>query len=1767
MNTLFKTVWNTVRHCYVVVNEKVNNHAQATGKGLVAAALVMIGGAALATEALPTPTSPYDKQFGEYILAPGQAQTMQYLAGGNFMYCATVTVKDGYLTLGEGATVYIGRGWTPVQFDEDIPIIDNSHGQGLTVTDAGSDFGVINAGSLFIDSGFNNQGTLINDSFAPEAKSLLVLRTLNGAPQHFYNSGRLEQYTIQINSGGTLENTGSMKATNLTLDTNAALINRLNTTVDGTLSLGTGSTLFLNGGLLSAHKLNTSEGANVHFNGGRLTFDEGKLTNATLTYETGHHYSPEVSQNNIILSNVGGQPITIDAIASNQDWQTTATVLQTNAVLSSASVDVGSGTVLHSNALNLHNKQPSITVNNGGVLYTDIDEIFELGKSSLSYIDLDDPADSGIKTLQSSAFMNSIGDVKPSIVNGVDFKKGAVLVLNGNYRAEDSAAIMGALTKAKLDNVINLKLLGQIKNTPKDTLVFDSDAMGRLFNDLDEQNIKQFVGLPTLDLTHTGGDTLTINRSIGVRSVKGAQKTEVGASARFALIGIDDLADPTTVAPAPSDEHLADNIVVNGQLILGSGAMPRPTHGSVTALNVADHARASVINGNFTINRLNLNGAMQIGPSGKLTTQEAVIRGELENHGHLIGQSETATLSIEDGGQITNSGVLKNFKQITIKNGGSLTSEGDEPLTVNRFVVEGTLKAKNLVINQPNSFIIDNGKANIDTLTLGTNAVLKIINNQDSPTNIDTFNGQWGFIALDNGKVNIQTLGQKDGLTVTLKGANSAVSITNGNLQGNVINLIEVGEKTDSEILDGGFSGNIVNINEGSTLTLSSIGSNLVNVNDGGTLKTALTEIFVTETADMTLSGINMTDKSQVEAVIGQQLGIKDLSDQVYDNRINVADANVVVSGAGLSTIMQQKAHALFTDWFMYDHLSLTDTKPLDEGAVELTLDKLSLAVTDGGILFADQHLINTDKEKVALTLGDSGDGVVVNGDFGFAAIDKVGSVSVNKGRHLILVGDAENTALVNADAPVTVAGHLTLGLDKGFANDAKPTQGTIGNVTVTPDGALTVTRGEFTAANLTANGALTISDGASLTARELTLAGSLTNEKGTRLGAQTLSVATPVVNNGTIATENLVITQGGTLTQAEGAAFDGINTLTLNGRLTMHDYDVLGNNLALTVGKNGTFDVTDKDSNLTVKSLTVASDGWQLSTGMLKTQSLSAQGNSLLTVSAPATLFVNGSAPQQGLIINNAGRVIVGNGADELANILLASKSTGTRSPKATMLVNRPIVLTDGGKINLATIGTATGPMIIGNDSITVVDGNALNGKPLLTTQTSQPLTVAANATLLLTNITQDADYVLLKGFDLSANLKNGQWAGGWNGENDSALIVSDDAGLRWKAQTSLHDDGSYHLAAKLLDSARDYPLVLANSELDAALTTRKPQGSAALVQGIIRDPILSAMDDFGRDRKTELLNGVQQLNALLGTSALLINNSCDAQRLLVDHNNLDKDHNLWVEVHGGVYHNRNMTLAFGKTDTDITASGLQIGGETSIAEHWRAGGSIAYRHDTVDSNTLAADAKVNSFGLFGYVNYTLPYGVKLDGTIGYWRQDADLAMTIDVEKVKKASANVKQDAFVAGLGVSKSFAIDHWSISPYARLTAVSTRDADFDTVVDDKVAYRNTVKGHVVWRVPVGIAVKSTFTSGAWQLEPTADLSIVPHFGRQTKTHLTSAYTNGPVIIEADTASKTGVRGNLAVNAVKGALSARLAVDYNGVDKAQTGYGISARLNYAF
>ena len=647
------------------------------------------------------------------------------------------------------------------------------------------------------------------------------------------------------------------------------------------------------------------------------------------------------------------------------------------------------------------------------------------------------------------------------------------------------------------------------------------------------------------------------------------------------------------------------------------------------------------------------------------------------------------------------------------------------------------------------------------------------------------------------------------------------------------------------------------------------------------------------------------------------------------------------------------------------------------------------------------------------------------------------------------------------------------------------------------------------------------------------------------------------------------------------------------------------GDGLSLVPGEKAVFDRCSGKLSVTDLKLDAGSVIMQSETGVVDVQNLTVTDTSFdldsgtwVIGSETGIKFVDDSGEvQPGTINVKSGKEYVTAAAD-VDNVVYDVTKTLTFGEEAgladklgiadatgILVVDKGIEIGATGAIRVGVAietASARAPQdanfTVAADSVTIFTGNAFGADGseagILAGADNLSATIDKDAQAVLTGIQQSGQYKLIEGFDLSDNLDaEGNWIGGWTGENGKYVNVDNGSDLEWKTEVSYDKETNTIVADTVAADVRSVYNFATPDIANAALSSSADAAKGAdvtFMQAVINNK------DLNVAQTERIVNSVTQIAASLGTAANFLSDATSLMDTVETRTGLlsdaGKESGLWVRVEGGKYKMDGLEIAGGQdAGYDTNTYGVTFGADGLVTDGLRIGAAFSYLNGSADADgdVLSGTNDYDTYGLQAYAAYDVNDTMRVSGEIGWFHSSAELAQSISFANVNKAEADVDTDAFTFGIRGDWRFDVNGFAIVPHVGLRGIYMMNDEFTTTIDGKDAFKNDQDNTFTMQIPVGVSVEKAFaTASGWNVVPSADVTVTPQFGdTEYDTTVTGIGTGVSQAVTADMAGNVLGRVAFGVKAENGASSFGAYYGFTAGDAGRQDHAFNLSFSYRF
>lgn len=906
------------------------------------------------------------------------------------------------------------------------------------------------------------------------------------------------------------------------------------------------------------------------------------------------------------------------------------------------------------------------------------------------------------------------------------------------------------------------------------------------------------------------------------------------------------------------------------------------------------------------------------------------------------------------------------------------------------------------------------------------------------------------------------------------------INLAGGNMSG-VLNITE---------------GSIVNLN-GATFTTNDIENDIIGggklvLKDNGILSTTANQIFteanttITKDDDITIdNGILNTASKRVTF----ESGTVNLTDEKYtldyvESAVNAmknyvyagekkSNTSVVMSGNLISEIGENK-------------VTVDQASGIGD---EVALDKVTVNADGKSLLVGANHEVNGNVAGI-----DNINQSVANG-FNAGSLDlgtgATGMVITNDKNVTLGGSQGGNIITVDGNEPDKATFKVVVGLGNGNDIDGvtnKQGSFTIGNALATDDTQYTLNGSVVVNDNskLTTNGQTTITNGVTLNN------GSINAESGSLTTNISVESGTTNTITGIINIDNLIGATGATINMGteDKTASTSIKNANLNGATICFDpaWDQSAGTHGMVFNNNGNTNINAIVNIARNNFVAIGSDDSQAARDMFAKTGLNF-GEKDIT----AALY------------------IVGN----------------------QTLANNGAIAINGNKTNNNEFKTTAGSFNAAVNSVTMVDGQKINGKQSAALSGVNNVSVDKNAKLYIDEAKKGETYKILNGTNINS-------ADVW--ENDN--IISNNALLVFKGETGTNSD-YYNVTASYdkVDNIYGAGNVVINDVIDNTLANKDEGNKAYDFFNKAANNKINAT----KEMQVSALNSLANMGELASVNHGTYSMSNVMTDAVADHVKDDKNtgDNIWARYIHNKEDINGISLGGMKADYDATFNGIIVGSDFAKTEKSTTGVSFAYAEGDIKGNTLASRTENDAdyYGLSVYHQIKNNDGSSVLGDISYMHSSNDVTQYNSGETI---TASPDADAFSIGVRAQKDVKVGKGTLSPYAGIRYMHLGTGDYT----NSLGMNYDVEDQNLWLLPVGVSYSTEIKYNDWTVKPMAEVGYMWAMGDRQTDQTVSLYGTADSF-GFDVADSSSFFGKLGVTAENDKIAYGIAYQYQKGD----------------
>lgn len=977
------------------------------------------------------------------------------------------------------------------------------------------------------------------------------------------------------------------------------------------------------------------------------------------------------------------------------------------------------------------------------------------------------------------------------------------------------------------------------------------------------------------------------------------------------------------------------------------------------------------------------------------------------------------------------------------------------------------------------------------------NAYALYANAYDSDNKITGTTG--GKINIGNGKSNIEIKGD-------ILAENAGKINLNGNIMfdGDKTKFITRKDGTDTmgtiNLIGGNMSG-VLNITEGSlvnlngaTFTTNNIANDIIGegklvLKDNGILSTTADQIFndgdtlgtgennaIKDTTSQKISFesgiVNLTDKEYTLDYV--ESAVNSMKDHKYDDN-NTSRTNVIMSGDLVGEITKNE-------------ITVDAAASIGE---DIALDKVT-ANAGKNLLVGKIVDENSNYQVDDIEIKDS----VANG-FNVGKLDlakdSTGMVITNNKN--VILGGSQGGNIITVDGEKSKDGvKVIVGLSTdtnidGVDENKKQGSFTIGNALATDDTQYTLNGSVVVNDNskLTTNGQTTITNGVTLNN------GSINAESGSLTTNVSVESGTTNTITGIINIDNLIGATGATINMGteDKTATTSIKNANLNGATICFDpaWNQPAGTHGMVFNNNGNADV---DGIVNIAS------------------------NNFVVIGTENSQAARDMFAKTGL---NFGE------KDITAALYIVGNQT---------LANNGAIAINGNKTNNNEFKTTAGSFNAAANSVTMVDGQKINGKQSAALSGVTSVFVDKNAKLYINEAKKGETYHILSG----SNINSGTV---WTDEN---IIFSNNTLLIFKGETAGTND-YYNVTASYdtVNNAYGAGNVVINNVIDNTLAN-KNEGDKAY------DFFNKAVDNkvnATKEMQVSALNSLANIGELASVNHSTYSMSNVMTDAVVDHVKDDKNigDNIWARYIHNKEDINGMSLGGMKANYDATFNGIIVGSDFNKTEKSTTGVSFAYAEGDIKGNVLASRTENDAdyYGLSIYHQIKNNDGSSVLGDISYMYSSNDVTQYNSGEII---TASPDADAFSIGVRAQKDVKVGKGTLSPYVGIRYMHLGTGDYT----NSLGMNYDVEDQNLWLLPVGVSYSTEIKYNDWTVKPMAEVGYMWAMEDRQTDQTVSLYGTADSF-GFDVADSSSFFGKLGVTAENNKIAYGIAYQYQKGD----------------
>ena len=182
-----------------------------------------------------------------------------------------------------------------------------------------------------------------------------------------------------------------------------------------------------------------------------------------------------------------------------------------------------------------------------------------------------------------------------------------------------------------------------------------------------------------------------------------------------------------------------------------------------------------------------------------------------------------------------------------------------------------------------------------------------------------------------------------------------------------------------------------------------------------------------------------------------------------------------------------------------------------------------------------------------------------------------------------------------------------------------------------------------------------------------------------------------------------------------------------------------------------------------------------------------------------------------------------------------------------------------------------------------------------------------------------------------------------------------------------------------------------------------------------------------------------------------------------------------------------------------DMDLYGLALGADYTLANGVRIGAMFNVGSGDADGNGVASGVS-NDFDYYGfgvYGGYTMG-ALSVVADVTYTAVDNDFDSSTGLTNYSKLEGSADSDALSIGVTGQYEFATQSMTVTPHAGLRFTKVSMDDYTVKADGTEIADFSADDMNVFSIPVGVTFASEFTTGAWSVQPSLDVTLTANAG---------------------------------------------------------------------